>query len=627
MSMDAILISIIILITVLTLFLLNDIKKRRLQGMKPEDQTGSVHMENNKNGFISKLDSLETRLLSQSRLGKLKIFKYEIDVGYILFAIILVIGAVVRIYNVGGNPPGLNQDEASGGYDAYSLLNYGVDRNGDSFPVHLVSWGSGMHALGAYFLMPFLKIFGLTEVSTSMANITFGIISIILLFFGVKMLKNIEVALISSFILAISPWHIMSSRWGLLENIMPAIVMIGVFFFALSTKKPVFFFFATVFMALSLYAYSTANIVIPATLLIVGLYELYFASNKKACFIKYTKAFIVFLIVSIPWIIFIYINIISPESKSVKLGFITIPKLVETGTRYKQVVFLSGDTENIVKTLSQNFKYYFDTVFKQEGAIWNVIKDYGNIYLISNLFFVIGFISAILSSIKSFFTRKIKLDLVFLVLFIFSTVLGIIEETNTNRMNIIFIPMIYLVGYGIYILSVCVGILIRFIAEQIPRIPKKIPFLSISKIAVIIIIVAVYLNQFNSFCSYYFTDYPRVVGGMFRESFKDAIDYTVKENSSQKTVYVSNFTEAYVYVLFYTKYDPREFYKTVEYQNPQAEFRPVLGFGNYRFIPVEGSITPEPDSFYIVENDKVGLFGDVQPKKSTGFKNYTVLEF
>ncbi|MFZ5985798.1 MAG: ArnT family glycosyltransferase, partial [Bacillota bacterium] len=354
---DILIIAITIILTITVLLWLGEVRNKRsnknsfVNTGKNSSNNGLFSKNPSDAGLFGKITDFVDKYSSDTISGTVKIGRFHINIGYILFAVILIVGTVVRVYDFGNNPPGLNQDEASGAYDAFSLAEYGVDRNGDRFPVHLVSWGSGQNALYAYIIIPFIKLFGLTEVTASLGNLIFGILTLILLFFSVKIIKNMEVALLSTFVLAISPWHIMLSRWGLPENILPSIVMIGIFFCALSFKKPFYFLLCSAFMALSLYAYGTAYIVVPGILLLYGLYELYFTSNKKEWFFKYTKAFLVFFTVSIPIIMFIYINVISPTTESIKLGFMTIPKLVETGTRYKQVVFLSGDYQNILSIL------------------------------------------------------------------------------------------------------------------------------------------------------------------------------------------------------------------------------------------------------------------------------------
>ena len=77
----------------------------------------------------------------------------------IITFVIFVVGFTVRLIGITNYPNGLNCDEASIGYEAYSLLNYGIDRNGNSWPVFLEAWGSGQNALYMYIIMPFIKIF------------------------------------------------------------------------------------------------------------------------------------------------------------------------------------------------------------------------------------------------------------------------------------------------------------------------------------------------------------------------------------------------------------------------------------------------------------------------------------
>ena len=79
--------------------------------------------------------------------------------------IVLVIGCLVRLINLDGLPDGLDCDEASSGYEAYAIGEYGVDRNGKEMYVCLVSWRSIQNALYTYLLIPCVKIFGLNTVS------------------------------------------------------------------------------------------------------------------------------------------------------------------------------------------------------------------------------------------------------------------------------------------------------------------------------------------------------------------------------------------------------------------------------------------------------------------------------
>lgn len=92
-----------------------------------------------------------------------KVKKYD-KYKWLLLAI-LILGFLCRLLFLKSMPGGLNQDEASIGYEAYSIMKFGTDRHGISYPVHLISWGSGQNALYAYLLIPFIKLMGLSEFS------------------------------------------------------------------------------------------------------------------------------------------------------------------------------------------------------------------------------------------------------------------------------------------------------------------------------------------------------------------------------------------------------------------------------------------------------------------------------
>ena len=75
-------------------------------------------------------------------------------------SILLLVGFISRVAFLDLLPGGLNQDEASAGYDAFAIMNWGIDRNGNKLPVHLVALGSGQNALYSYVCIPLIFFFG-----------------------------------------------------------------------------------------------------------------------------------------------------------------------------------------------------------------------------------------------------------------------------------------------------------------------------------------------------------------------------------------------------------------------------------------------------------------------------------
>jgi hypothetical protein len=184
---------------------------------------------------------------------------------------ILFGGALVRLLEFGSIPPGLNQDEASLGYDTYAVLHYGIDRNGFHNPILFSSWGSGMAALPGYLASPFILLFGLSPAPLRAVNLVAGIVSIPVLYAVVRGSGDRTLAAIAAFLLAISPWHIMISRWALDTNLLPALFLAGLYFLCRGRAGNRWLIAAACFFALTLWIYGTAYVVTPLFLALVAL--------------------------------------------------------------------------------------------------------------------------------------------------------------------------------------------------------------------------------------------------------------------------------------------------------------------------------------------------------------------
>lgn len=173
--------------------------------------------------------------------------------------LLFLLGAVVRILYFGSIPGGLNQDEASIGYDAYAILHYGIDRNGIHLPIHLIAWGSGQNALYAYLSLPFILLFGLTPMSVRAVSLIMGLLGMLVFYLLSKELFTSRTAGIAAmFFIAINPWHIMMSRWALESNLLPTLILLSVYMLLKSFRTPKWSYGFTIMLALSLYAYGTS---------------------------------------------------------------------------------------------------------------------------------------------------------------------------------------------------------------------------------------------------------------------------------------------------------------------------------------------------------------------------------
>ena len=110
----------------------------------------------------------------------------------LLFVIlIIVIASFLRFFAISTNPPSLTWDEASWGYNAYSIGIDGRDEFGRFLPLtYLESFGDFKPPVYAYLSVLPVKIFGLNEFSTRFASAFFGVLTILLTYFLTKKIFN-----------------------------------------------------------------------------------------------------------------------------------------------------------------------------------------------------------------------------------------------------------------------------------------------------------------------------------------------------------------------------------------------------------------------------------------------------
>ena len=126
--------------------------------------------------------------------------------------IILVIATLLRFWNI-NSVPSLNPDEAALGYNAYSLIQTGRDEHGISWPLHFKSFSDYKPGGYVYLALPFIKVLGLTPLTVRLPNLILSVLTVYILYKLVFLLfKSETLALYSSLVLALSPWHIHFSR-------------------------------------------------------------------------------------------------------------------------------------------------------------------------------------------------------------------------------------------------------------------------------------------------------------------------------------------------------------------------------------------------------------------------------
>jgi len=229
----------------------------------------------------------------------------------IILILILSLAFFLRIYKINSNPPGLTPDEASLGYNSYSILKTGKDEYGARFPIIFKSFGDYKPGLYVYLTIPSVALLGLNELSIRLPSVIAGVISVFLVYLIVKdflLLENskkFKLELVAALIAAVNPWLIYFSRGAWEVNIALTLTLTGIYFFLKSLKKHEFIVLSAVFFALTLLDYQGAKL---STFIIIGILVLLYWRNLLKFRYKYLiLAFIFGFIVSLP-IIFSFFN-------------------------------------------------------------------------------------------------------------------------------------------------------------------------------------------------------------------------------------------------------------------------------------------------------------------------------
>ncbi len=204
----------------------------------------------------------------------------------VLFIFLIVAAAfILRFYNVTTNPPALNWDEVSIGYNAYSILKTGRDEWGQLLPLHFKSYGEYKLPMQIYASIPGIMLFGLTELGVRITPVVYGTLTVLLLYFLAKELfKDEKVALISALMLAISPWHIQLTRASFESSFSVLWVVLGIWMLVrgLERKNKKWWLISAVSFVGAVYTYNAARVFVPLFLFVIFIiYQKKFLVNKK----------------------------------------------------------------------------------------------------------------------------------------------------------------------------------------------------------------------------------------------------------------------------------------------------------------------------------------------------------
>lgn len=482
---------------------------------------------------------------------------------YYILILILILAAVLRFYDLPSNPPGLTWDEASLGYNAYSLLLTGRDEYGNLLPLNLKSFGDWKPALYAYLDIPFVATLGLNELAVRLPSAIFGLFGVLGVFLLTEQLFNKKsLSLLAAFFLAISPWHIQFSRPAFEANVALTFNIFAIYFFLKAMEKKKLLLISAVLFGLSLLTYQASKMSVP--LVIATLMIIYWNSVKSSRFAVYSLMILIGFLGVLAFTFFsgqtgrlatqnVFAYTRSAEQTEV------ISK--EDGLSLDSLGFniLHGQWWEYARGLSERYLIYFSPkmlFIEGDYSQRHRVPDLGALYYFSIILIPFGLVYLI---------RTKRKESKFLILWLLLSPLPAVFSRDLisilRALNMV-VPLAILEAAGAWWL-------IKWLRGNW---------------GITIIIVIIIINLII-FIDHYFIHAPFEYSKYWLYGYKQVYKELSKRDlpSYSKVVISDTYGQPYIYFLFYNKYSPEKFQKQALLNQPTQDVGTVRSLDNIEF--------------------------------------------
>jgi len=515
----------------------------------------------------------------------------------IILSLILLLAFLLRFVNL-NSLPSLNPDEAALGYNAYSLLQTGLDEHGDSFPLHFKSFGDFKPGGYVYLAMPFIKIFGLTPLTVRLPNLILSVLTIYIVYKLILLLtRNFQLSAITAFVLAVNPWHIHFSRGAWESSTALFFIVLGTYLFYsyLISHKTLSFYFSLLSFIFSLYVYHSARIISPLLVLVL------FISNYKYLLSKYKSLIlpcIIAFLLAIPVLVSFLNNGGTTRFGGVGLtaDYGPISRSEELLNQHQNFNYFDRIVHNkrVMYLLSWGQKYlsHFDANFlflKGDEVPRSKSPDIGQMHLFELPLLLLGIVLFLKSKI---FHSNSKYFIIFFILIAPLASSLTFQAPSALRSLPLVIPLSILIAFALH----------RFIHES----------------CFLILVSILYFISVFYFLDSYSIHSPKRYPFAWNSAFEQVVPYINQNKDSYQHIFFTiKYDQPYILYLFYTKYHPAKIQNQIALTPPDKYgFSTVNQIDNITFnIPDYSTI---PGNSLIISADPIP---NVNPVKTINFSN------
>ena len=507
----------------------------------------------------------------------------------LIIFLIIILAFFLRIYKITSIPPSLNWDETSIGYNAYSVLKTGRDEWGQFMPVHFKSFGEYKLPAQIYASIPAIAIFGLNDFGVRITPVVYGTMTILLLYFLVfEIFKRKDISFLSSFLLAVSPWHIQLTRASFESSFSLFWFILGVWLLIKGLKNGKWLVVSMIPFVISVYTYNTARVFTPLFLFVFYLLNFrYLLKNLKYA----VFSFLTFVILAIPIIPFVLSGDAAARYKLVSItddkGLVprieerrnlsklppVVTKLIHNRYTYNTFYF----SKNYITHFTPDFLFLNGAGHRQHH-----VQGIGELYLIQAPFLLFGLFALLKRKDES-----LKILLPWLLLAFVP-----VSMTNDSIPN----ALRTLIAVPVYQIFTAIGI------YEFVKLKKYTRIILVASTTLFIINFGIYLNN-------YFVKYPVNYSKDWQYGNKQVVEY-IKNNQDKYDliVFTRHYGEPHIFTLFNLKYDPLKYQNSKNLERFETfDWVRVLRFDKYYF-PDLGDKGTKYDDIVKANPDKKILF-------------------
>lgn len=502
----------------------------------------------------------------------------------LILSLIFLLGFLLRVYKLGAIPSGFYSDESLYGYEAYSILQTGKDQYGNFLPLVFKAFGDYRPGLFIYTLVPFIKLFGLTEFATRLPAALFSLFTCVAIFLlSFELWRKFWAATLASFLFAISPWSLQFARMSHEANIATFLVVLASYLFIKGSKRHLFLILSLILFSLSLYSYYNTRVFVPLWLVTLIIFFRKNLFNQK----KYLGlGLIITAILVLP--LFKILN--SAETGWSRVDAVSLwgdPGIVAKINEFRGEDSMAKNSlspvfHNKIVDGSIAFLKSFSTHFDPQFLFFQ--GDPVQLYQTPNTG-LLFFAEPLILLIAVFVLWK-KKD-IFLPLFLFWFIFGLLPDTLTRlspaapRIHLV-LPLLSLMGgYGLY-----------HVIINKPRRNLTISFIAI--LSGFTIFQLVYLLHQN------FIHTPIRYARQWHYGLKQLVAEIKTREDQYQQIWISKNGWGWINYLFYLTYPPEKIQKEIKLsEKNEYGLGWVYGFGKYKFDDFPQDLSKFPDTLFI----------------------------